>query len=306
VVKSANTAGIGVLGVPANSAGLRTGVASAPSALREAGLVRALAETAVVRDFGDVRMGDPSPTRDPGTGLIDPSGLVALVASVRTAVASILHEGLRPLVLGGDCPLLLGCLAAARRGRLGLLFVDGHEDAYLPAQSPTGEAADTELAFALGLADASWSPDLASILPLVTTSDVRILGARDRATIDAEGAVSIADRVPVVDDVSLAADPVALTRAATTELHGAWWFHLDLDVLSTQALPSVDYPQPGGLSWDDLDRVAVAALSSAPVGWDVTIYNPDLDPNRTDAKRIVEFIGSAVARIGDGPGRITP
>jgi arginase len=98
-----------------------------------------------VHDYGDVMLPDPSPERDPVTHLIDHHGLIALVTRVRDAVAAILDNGHFPLVIGGDCPLLLGCLLAAKsHQRIGLLFVDGHEDAYLPMQSSTGEAADTE------------------------------------------------------------------------------------------------------------------------------------------------------------------
>jgi arginase len=77
---------------------------------------------------------------------------------------------------------------------------------------------------------------------------------------------------------------------AVSSLRPPWWFHLDLDVLSTDALPAIDYPQEGGIRWDDLDVVAAAALAAGPAGWDVTIYNPDLDPDRTHARRIVRFI----------------
>jgi hypothetical protein len=34
-----------------------------------------------------------------------------------------------------------------------------------------------------------------------------------------------------------------------------------------------------------------------PRGWDVTIYNPDLDPERIHARRIVAFIASVVERV---------
>ena len=54
-------------------------------------------------------------------------------------------------------------------------------------------------------------------------------------------------------------------------------------MLSTQALPAIDYPQPGGLAWDELAAVATMALSADPRGWDVTIYNPDLDPDGSRA-----------------------
>src|SRR6266511_885843 len=172
---------IGLLGVPTNSAGTTSGVALAPTTLREVGLFDALRHHTDVHDYGDVMLPDPSPERDLITHLLDHQGLIALVTRVRQAIASILDDGLFPLVIGGDCPLLLGCLVAAKsHERIGLLFVDGHEDAYLPVQSSTGEAADTELAFALGMADASWSPELAAVLPLVAPADERKHGGELR------------------------------------------------------------------------------------------------------------------------------
>ena len=241
---------IGLLGVPTNSAGKTDGVARGPLVLREEGLVDALHRHAKVHDYGDVTLPEPSPTRASRSHVIDPAGLDALVARVRDAVASILNNRHLPLVIGGDCPLLLGCLAASSgRDRVGLLFVDGHEDAYLPTQSSSGEAADMELAFALGMADASWSAELAALLPLVAPADVRILGARDGELLRAEGVASLRDRVALVDGERLAADPAGSAAAACATLPRPWWFHLDLDVLSTEVsrdrLPAARGPRLG-------------------------------------------------------------
>jgi arginase len=290
---------IGILGVPTNSAGTVDGVARGPLALREADLVAVLGRHAEVHDYGDVAVPEPSPARDARSHLIDPDGLGAMVLRVRDAVARILDEGHLPLIVGGDCPLLLGCLAASRSDRIGLLFVDGHEDAYLPERSTTGEAADMELAFALGMADASWSPELAAMLPLVAPADVQVLGPRDAELLRTEGVGSLRDRVTLVDGERLAADPARIAAAACAFLPDPWWFHLDLDVLSTEALPAVDYPQPGGLGWDELEAVASTAMGAGPRGWDVTIYNPDLDPERVHTRRIVRFIGSVIEQAAD-------
>lgn len=290
--------GIGVLGVPANSAGTTEGVARAPEALRDAGLVEALQRVSSTVDYGDVELPAPSPDRDPTTHLIDPAGLKALVEGVRNGVESILEDGRFPLVMGGDCPLLLGCLAAfASAESRGLLFVDGHEDAYPPERSTTGEAADMELGFALGMAETSWWPELEAISPLISPGHVRLLGPRDRALLDAEGVGSLSGRVPLVDGRRLAEDPAGAGSLAVGSLPERWWFHLDLDVLSTDALPAIDYPQEGGLGWGNLDVVAATALAAGPVGWDVTIYNPDLDPDRVHARRIVRFIEAAARQL---------
>ena len=87
------------------------------------------------------------------------------------------------------------------------------------------------------------------------------------------------------------ASPSEAVRRVASPSAG-WWLHVDLDVLSSDALPAVDYPQDGGLSWSDLTALTRAALSAGGcLGATVTIYNPDLDPDGRHALAIVEFIG---------------
>jgi len=76
-----------------------------------------------------------------------------------------------------------------------------------------------------------------------------------------------------------------------------WWLHVDLDVLSTDALPAVDYPQPGGLRWSELEaahrgRPACAGLP----GNDLVYLQPRPRPGRQDAHRIVDYLGQLGAR----------
>jgi arginase len=115
---------ITLIGVPYNSAGRPDGVARAPAALRAAGLADG------ITDAGDVTFGPMILRRDP-SGVIDEAALGAMTKRVGAQVADTLATGKAPLVVGGDCPVLLGCLRGAQRdpGGLGLLFVDGHEDA---------------------------------------------------------------------------------------------------------------------------------------------------------------------------------
>jgi arginase len=301
---------VGVLGIPSNSSGTGAGTANAPRILRQEGLLDALASSGPVHDYGDVALPEPSRDRDRTTGLIDPSGLAAVVVGARDAVERILGDGRFPIVIGGDCPLLVGCLAGARdhAGRTGLLFVDGHEDAYPPELSLSGEAADTELAFALGMTDAEWSAQLSSLLPVVAAGDVAVLGPRDRRQLDEEAVPSIAPSVgSFVDGATLSGDPTRIAESAARRLAdgpGAFWLHIDLDVLSTDALPAVNYPQDGGLDWGALGDVVEAALAEpSAVGWDVTIYDPDLDPERAAARRICRFLGDAVHRARAGEPR---
>jgi arginase len=296
-----------VVGVPFNSAGLTGGVAGAPAALRRAGLVPGLAGRLDAVDGGDVGFDPPTPERSPSSGLLAERALVSMMAATRRAVADLHHADRFPLVLGGDCPVLLGPLAATRdrHRQVGLLMFDGHEDAYPPRRSPTGEAADSELALALGLADGL--PDgLTADLPLLAPGQVGLLGPRDEAAIARDGVASLRGVVPLWSDVELVVrGPVEVAAQAARDLAAAvpaWWLHVDLDVLATAELGAVDYPQPGGLRWWHLRQMTAAALAvPGCAGWTVAIYNPDLDPDASQAARIVDYVVGAAARLAEGP-----
>lgn len=289
---------LALIGVPFNSSGVAGGEADGPRALREEGLVAALAPRHDLVDLGDVGVPAARPDRDPLSGIIAPDALVGMVDATAAAVGAALADDRLPVVVGGECPLLLGCLEAARRhvgGDVRLLFVDGHEDAYPPHASLTGEAADMALGMALGLAPMTGLPALSDRLPLVAADDVIVLGARDLTEIEQEGAATIRGRVAVLDDVELrerGVERVVGEWVDTTERAGRrFWLHLDLDALTSIALPAVRYPQPGGLDWDELDAVGRRAVASpALLGVDVTIYNPDLDPTREGAMMIVNLV----------------
>ncbi|MFZ0326719.1 MAG: arginase family protein [Nitrososphaeraceae archaeon] len=71
---------------------------------------------------------------------------------------------------------------------------------------------------------------------------------------------------------------------------------MDLDVLSTRSMPAVDYQQPGGINWNHLKKITKVIMSSSyPIGLNLTIYNPDMDPDGLFAKRIVNYVRYAVS-----------
>lgn len=295
---------IALLGVPTNSSGILDGVARAPQALREAGLVRRLQRTGAIVDLGDVQVDELSPTRG-ADGIIDAANLAATLARVRALVAVACREGHRPVLVGGDCPILIGALAGCTDvfgTPPGLLFIDGHEDAWPPTTSTTGEAADMELGLLLGRALDGLEPSLRAQIPRLDPEYVVLLGPRDRAELAAAGVVSLAATVRLRDIAAVRADPVGVALEAVRRLtlpRSGWWLHVDLDVLSSDALPAVDYQQNGGLSWADLTDLTSTSLSAGGcLGVTVTIYNPDLDPEGRYAPTIVELIG----KLADGLG----
>jgi arginase len=293
---------IRVITIPFNSSGLSSGVALGPAAILNAGLLDLVSDVAAV-DLVEVQVVGMEPVRGP-SGLLSDQALVACLDRAATEIGEAIASERFPLVVAGDCPILLAGLEAIHRsrGRPGLMFVDGHEDAWAPSSSPTGEASDCEMGLALG--DSPLPDGLAFRHPAVAGGDTAFLGPRDRQEILDAGWRSVADRVPFVDGPTLAASPIRrITSEHAERLRDAtdgWWIHIDLDVLSTEALPAVDYPQPGGLAWRQLDELTDAAIRAGGcLGASVAIYNPDLDPDGTGARGIAEFgAGVAAAAVG--------
>lgn len=309
---------IAVIGVPSNSSGTADGVAKAPDVYRELGLIEKLKRHFAVVDLGNVPFAKPSPMRSAYSGIIGEDALFTMLDSVERTVEKVLQEGYFPLVLGGDCPLLIGCLMAARAAKKvpHLFFLDGHEDAYPPHLSPSGEAADMELGLILGQNVKHLPAPLRQSLPILNFEDVTLIGARDLPILAGEGVPSLTRRSfegksltnhvpPNTRDLrKFALGLIEQAKSSTTSKYCNFeekfhsWLHLDLDILSTQALPAVDYQQPGGIDFGQLSQLTSMLLQgSEPIGWNITIYNPDMDTKRQSGQAIVEFIVESLLNL---------
>jgi arginase len=280
--------------------GLRpSGVETLPEALLDAGLNHRLQ----ARHAGRVAPDTPySAARDPDTGVLNAKGIASFARKLADAIGDVLNRNEFPIVLGGDCSILLGgLLALRRRGRYGLLFIDGHADFYNVEANPNGEAASMDLALATGR-----GPDLLTNIeqrrPLVRTDDVVAFGVRDAEEQAAYGSQRLPPEL-LSRDLAVIRDRgiESVTRDALAHLTrdegpaDGFWIHVDADVLDDAIMPSVDYRLPGGLSWRELTHVLRMAIHSGhAVGLELTIYNPTLDPGRPGANGLARAIGDAM------------
>jgi arginase len=281
-------------GVPYTSAREPGGIANSIEVLRGFGLAERLGAHGV-EDAGDLELLPPSGERGP-SGILNEAAFERLLETTQARVREAHGRGRRPLLVGGDCPVLLGGLAALD-GERGLVMLDGHEDAWPPPLSETGEASDCELGLALGLFPENMPAPLDRWGALLGPSSVALLGSRDKDEIVAGGARSIAD------DLAFFCDEQALQDGGDTRMADAlaaveadaFWLHLDLDVLSSAAFAAVDYPQPGGLGWAQLESLASAAAGDSRCrGMSVVIYNPDLDPDKSAARDLIDFVSGLI------------
>jgi arginase len=280
-----------VIDAPSDLGLRRTGVDGLPAALRAAGLLEGLPD---VRYAGRIPVPPYIPLRDTATAVLNPDGIRTFSLRLADRLAFTLDLGRFPLVLGGDCSILLGSmLALRRRGRFGLFFLDGHADFYSPESEPNGEVASMELAAVTGREPAALA-DLDGRRPLVLEEDVVVFGFRDAESAMAYGSPDVRQTAMRVFDLTevrrLGAASAARQGLAALEAGGmeGFWVHLDADVLNDEVMPAVDYRMPDGLWPEELTEVlAVVLASPLAVGMEVTIYNPAFDNAERSAARVL-------------------
>ncbi len=298
---------IAVLDAPTNL-GLRPptatsvpGCAKAPGALRDRGLLTRLN----ARDAGCLTPPryDPGDWR-PGDGVSHAAQIHSYSLRLADRIGAIVDNDEFPLVLGGDCSVLLGSGLAMRRlgaeidGRIGLVFVDGHSDFRHPGNAAyVGAAAGEDHALVTGRGQA----DLAGIegrRPYFRDSDVVVLGIRenDEYRLDLQAAGFSVRAAPVVRAEG-GARTAQWAREQLADCAG-YWLHVDADVLDATIMPAVDAPSPGGIAFAELELL-ISGLVGTPhcLGMELTIFDPDHDPQGTYASELVSTLAAGLSPL---------
>ena len=266
--------------------GALPGTWRAPEVLAEAGLNDRLG--AVVTEL-------PRPPYDtepqPGTWIRNGHTLREHTLLLAEAVTAALSAGRTPVVVGGDCSVVLGGLIGTRRRheRVALLHVDGHTDFGHPGNqepdtlvSPAGMA----LALSTGRGEPLLTRWPGIEAELVQDQDVVQLG-------DREDEVPPGTFLVIGIEALLAKGISAAVGQAVGHLDPDLpiWLHVDLDVLDAAVLPAVDSPGSPGLNYPQLTQLLAELVGTGQiVGIDVTIYDPDLDPGTGQAPAIVDCL----------------
>jgi arginase len=226
--------------------------------------------------------------------------VVDVLADASMALGGVFDAGHRPLVLGGECTVVIALVAAAveRFDDVGLVYVDGGQDLMTPTDHPEEPILD-----AMGVAHLldlpGCVPELAAVgarRPLLRPDDVVFVGYGDEEE-DVHGLVpSTRIRAPEV-----VLDPEgAAVRASTALDHPHVVVHVDVDVVDAFDLPLADITTYGrGLRLDHLLRSLTVLLSDPRVvGMTLVEANPDHDPVGSSIARLVAAMIGALSRAG--------
>jgi len=290
---------IALIGAPTSAAALRAGHERAPAVLRAAGLVERLQGVGYeVADLGDcvTQLYQPDDEHPRARNL--PAVLAAL-NDLKPRVEQAVKSGALPLVLGGDCIIALATLAGVRRyfRNVSLVYMDRDADVNVPATTPSGCVDGMVVAHIIGRG----APELVRFWgepPLVREPDVALFGV---------------DRLDPPEEALLAGSPIRRYMAADVQRQGVtaaadaalermhatsheFVLHFDVDVISSDDFRATNFAASGGLRLEEVRQaLEVFARRKNLAAIEVTVYNPELDPDGSAAKTLIDLLASVLA-----------
>ncbi|HEY7430122.1 MAG TPA: arginase family protein [Streptosporangiaceae bacterium] len=302
---------ISVLGVPSAAGTHGPGQETAPQALRAAGLVQRLKARGLrVDDRGDLDVVPFAP--DPANRTQQNAGrVVDTVRQVAGRVSDILDGDGLPLIIGGDCTITLGVVAAyaRRHPELGLMYFDGDIDVSTPQSTVSGIVDTMGMAHLLG----QGIPELAHVgprYPLLAGGHIVAFGYDQREP-SAEQELWLREQGVACHPANQLTDPAGQAGGAWASLAGRAspiLLHFDVDVIDSTDFPLADFPHFNeGLPYDDAMR-CLNTFCAAPLfaGLVVTEINPHRDPGGVLIDRLLTDLTAALAQTADRPGQAEP
>ena len=297
-----SSAKVAVFGVPSAAGGRHPGLAEAPRALREAGLLDGLRSAGLtVVNLSDLSLfpyrEDPEHPRARNAEVV-----ACAVRATADEMTRALKEGFT-LVLGGDCTLVAGVVGgawAALGQPVGLVYLDANADMNTPETSPSGYLSGMSLAVALGRGPRALQT---AASPSVLPEHVSLVGYRSLDPGERRGIGDLGLALPVAAARSLGMRATAaLALDAVENGDGPVVVHLDVDVIDPAEMPAKEPLTPGsGLTFAETSDLVTALLGSPRVvALEVCEYLPARDSDLAIGRRLVELIVRAVARHARG------
>jgi arginase len=283
-----------ILGTPFNGLGSPPHWENPADGLRRAQLAQQLVSIGhSVNDLGDLVGFQFLDIRDPETGIRDYRTWVALSESLSVEVGYMLDREAFPLLLGGDCSMLVGILAAFayKETPVGLVFLDGHADFHTPETSPGGDPADMELAVLTGRGPHAIT-HVAGKYPMLEEEDIVVFGIRAWDQID-ESPIQVYDRQQMAQKGIHAVVTEGLERFTRRGM--PVWLHFDVDVIDPPLMP-VMFPEPDGLTVEKAAQfLHLVCATSRTVGMSAACYHPVLDTDGSAGARLVDLLAEALS-----------
>lgn len=293
---------ISLIGVPIDLGANRRGVDMGPSALRYAGLQKALEQLGhSVKDLGDLVVPGPehSDSGDPRARYLHE--IVAVCRELGERVHSVAEAGGFPVVIGGDHSFSVGTVSGVRRVRpdTGVIWLDAHGDFNTPDTSPSGNVHGMSLAALVGLGAEQFVACMDG--RPVKPEQAAIIGARDLDDGERELLLKTGVLVYTMQEVDSLGLTTVMEQALTRLRRHTDGIHLslDLDVFEPDLAPGVGTPKSGGFTYRE-GHLAMELIAEMDllVSLEIVEVNPILDVANRTARLAVDMARSALgARV---------
>lgn len=291
---------LAIIGAPSSAGAYAPGQEKAPSALRDAGLIKRLHDHGInAEDRGDVE-GFRWRVDEANLRAMNVQAAARVAKAVANQVSSALAGDMNVLVLGGDCTVELGTVAGALVGtdNVGLIYIDLDTDLNTPKSTEDGALDWMGVAHMLAIEDAD--PALAGLgprAPMLRPEQILFFANDNSKDFERK----------IIDQYSMAevrlAQVMANPSSAAKSVVEGWaqhferlLIHMDVDVLDYLNMPLAEnYRRNYGLHFDQL-MVSLRVLVQAPnwVGLTITELNPDHSDEAT-LERFTQAIAGALS-----------
>ena len=285
--------GVTFVGIPFYTLARYRSMADAVKSLRQAGIVQRIrtADNDLV-DLGDVDC--PIIERDHGMrNLRNFEEFLEGTRRVKDKLSGRIDNSRITFCLGGDCAYVPGSLAGIKRaykGKPGMVWFDAHGDFNTPETSPSGFIGGMPLALACGRGP-RLTEDIESQRPLLEEKRVVHVGSRSLDLGEDKLLAGSVKLFPAAELKKRGARPVAQDVSRFLSSSCDWIIaHLDVDVFDPSIMPGVNFPEPGGLSSQDVLEIFQALHSTDKLKVvDLTAYNPTLDKGNRGGSLVLEL-----------------
>ena len=295
-----------IIGVPMDLGAGRRGVDMGPSAIRVAGINRAISAMGfAVTDSGNIVVPQPESITQANTRARYLKEIAAACEELSTRVERSLSDDALPVVLGGDHSIAIGSVSGVasyqrkRGAKTGLIWLDAHTDINTPESSPSGNIHGMPLAVILGHGAAELT-GVAGFAPKVDPGHAVVIGARSIDPGEREMIRALGVKVFTMSDLDergmgpVIAEAIGIASAGTSGYHVT----MDMDFIDPSFAPGVGTPENGGATFRESHlAMEKIAESGGALAIEITEVNPLFDTANQTARLAVDLILSALGKV---------
>jgi arginase len=295
---------VDVIGVPVDLGANRRGVDMGPSAIRYAGLRKAITNLGIeYNDLGNIDVEVPEESEElmGHVKLKYINEITRINASLAEIVAKSITNGNFPIVLGGDHSIAAGTVIGTQNilKNIGIIWMDAHGDFNTEKTTQSGNLHGMSLAACTGLGVSDMTGFKKAGINYINPEKVVLIGVR---SLDPEEAIQLkisGATVYTMSDIDMYGMKDIVKRALDIVETGTEGFHLsfDMDVMSPTEAPGVGTPVKGGLTFREAHLAAEMISDSNKLrSAEFVEINPILDNINQTGELAVSLICSVLGQ----------